>query len=276
MKLGVVVTTYNSPLWLEKALWGYENQSDAEFTVIIADDGSGEATKDVITEFQRRGRLNIVHEWQNDMGFRKTKILNQCIRNTDCDYLVFTDGDCIPRWDYIARHKLQAKFGHFVSGGLYRLTTPVSEAVEEEHVINKRAFNFDFLADLGQPKDFKRNKLRQSSAFTSFMNFITPTRATWNGGNTGCWTQDIVAVNGFDERMQYGGLDREMGERMMNNGVKGIQARYSVITLHLDHSRGYENEETWRRNRHIRAVVKQESRTWTDFGIERTTKFTDA
>lgn len=275
MKLGVVVTTYNSPLWLEKALWGYENQTDSDFTVIIADDGSGDPTREVIERFRQRGRLNLVHEWQEDAGFQKTKILNQCIRNTECDYLVFTDGDCIPRFDYIAMHKRFARPRSFVSGGLYRLTMPVSEALSETSVIDQSVFQFDYLAQLGQPKDFKRNKLRQSQAFASLMNAVTPTGATWNGGNTGCWKADIVAVNGFDERMQYGGLDREMGERMMNNGIKGIQARYSVITLHLDHSRGYENEQTWRRNRNIRAVVKQQRRTWTDYGLQKTNKFND-
>lgn len=275
MKLGVVVTTYNSPLWLEKALWGYENQQDPEFTLIIADDGSGPETKAVIDRFRSRGNVSIVHEWQVDDGFQKTRILNQCVANTDCDYLVFTDGDCIPRWDYVSNHKKLARQGCFVSGGLYRLNMSASEAVTEAAVADRRAFRFSYLAGLGQPDNFKRTKLSNSRLFTGIMNRITPTRATWNGGNTGCWTKDVVAVNGFDERMQYGGLDREMGERMMNNGVQGRQARYSVITLHLDHSRGYENEETWRRNRSIRATVKAENRVWTDFGIEKTDKFSD-
>lgn len=276
MNLGVVVTTYNSPVWLRKVLWGYESQTDTDFTLLIADDGSGPETLAVIQEFEMRGVLNIVHYWQEDIGFRKTRILNKCIANTDCDYLVFTDGDCVPRFDYIANHKEKARKGCFVSGGLYRLNLKTSQMLQEAEVTSGHAFCFDYLQEYGQEKDFKRHKLTKSSFMAAFLNYLTPTKATWNGGNTGCWKADIIKVNGFDERMQYGGLDRELGERMMNTGVKGIQARYSVITLHLDHSRGYENQASWEKNRQIRHRVKKEKRTWTDFGLKPTHRFKDS
>ena len=37
-KIGVVITTYNSPLWLKNVLFGYEAQTQKNFTVLIADD----------------------------------------------------------------------------------------------------------------------------------------------------------------------------------------------------------------------------------------------
>ncbi|MEX1057313.1 MAG: glycosyltransferase family 2 protein, partial [Natronospirillum sp.] len=268
-QMGVIVTTYNSPRWLEKVMWGYEHQSDPEFELIIADDGSGQETAEVIARFKQRGRLNIRHVWHEDDGFRKTVILNKAITETSCDYLAFTDGDCIPRSDYIANHKQSARSGHFVSGGLYRLTMPASEAIAEQPVVDGLAFQFSWLAQWGQPKDFKRTKLTAGPRLANWLNRLTPTGATWNGGNSSGWKADMVAVNGFDERMQYGGLDREMGERMMNRGVRGIQARYSVIMLHLDHKRGYENPDTWAKNNAIRQAVKSQRLTWTPYGIDK-------
>ena len=50
-------------------------------------------------------------------------------------------------------------------------------------------------------------------------------------------------MNGFDERLGYGGLDREFGERLERCGMHGIQARYSLICLHLDHPRPYRERE---------------------------------
>jgi len=267
MKMGVVVTTYNSPRWLEKVMWGYEAQSDPDFELIIADDGSGQETAEVIERYKARGRLNIRHVWHEDDGFRKTVILNKAIVETPCDYLAFTDGDCIPRGDYIASHKAAARPGHFVSGGLYRLTMPVSDAITEPMVADGTAFQFETLNKLGQTRDHKRMKLTAGPRLAHWLNRLTPTGATWNGGNSSGWKADMVAVNGFDERMQYGGLDREMGERMMNRGVKGIQARYSVIMLHLDHKRGYENPETWAKNNAIRKNVRDNKLVWTEFGI---------
>ena len=75
--------------------------------------------------------------------------------------------------------------------------------------------------------------------------------------NASAWKQDVVNVNGFDERMQYGGEDRELGERMMNNGVKPLQIRYSAICIHLDHERGYVHEDELLKNRALRKETKK-------------------
>jgi len=232
MKTAVIITTYNSPVWLEKVFWGYENQSDTSFELIIADDGSNVETKELIERCQKRHSLNISHVWHEDKGFRKTEILNKAIRSTNCDYLIFTDGDCIPRKDFIETHKAKAKRGHFLSAAYYKLSMPVSKLIDEEDIISGRAFDYQWLLENGQPKSHKSLKL--TCKRDGLLNFLTPTKATWNGANSSAFKDDIVAVNGFDERMQYGGLDVEMGERMINKGIKSIQMRYSTICIHLD------------------------------------------
>ena len=267
MKIGVVITTYNSPVWLKHVLTGYEVQSDKDFKVLIADDGSTKETKAVVDEFKSRGKINIEHYWQEDDGFRKTIILNKVILKTDCDYLIFTDGDCVPRLDFISVHRNQAQEGFFLSGGYIKLTMPVSKAVTAESIQNGTLFHINYLFSLGQPKSFKLSNLISSPYLRRFLNSMTPTKATWNGMNSSGWTRDIKAINGFDERMQYGGLDREMGERLWNSGIKSKQIRYSAVCLHLDHSRGYAKPEIWARNRAIREAVKRNASTWTDYGI---------
>ena len=77
----------------------------------------------------------------------------------------------------------------------------------------------------------------------------------------------MLAVNGFDERMQYGGEDREFGERLINNGILSKQIRYSAICLHLDHPRGYVKPEMIENNLRIRQETKEFQKKWTDFGI---------
>src|SRR5690606_1290990 len=120
--IGVVITTYNSPAWLRNVLLGYEAQTLTDFTTLIADDGSGEPTRAVIEECQARGKLKLVHVWHEDKGFQKCQILNKTIAQTDCDYLVFTDGDCIPEPEFMAKHRDLAEPGHFLSGGYVKLT----------------------------------------------------------------------------------------------------------------------------------------------------------
>ncbi|WP_152208411.1 glycosyltransferase family 2 protein [Marinobacter changyiensis] len=266
-RIGVVITTYNSPLWLSKVLTGYENQTDKHFRTIVADDGSTDETRALIDKFRARGILAIDHVWHEDNGFQKCQILNKAIQQTDCDYLIFTDGDCIPEPNFIETHKRLARPGHFLSGGYIKLTMPVSEAISEDDIRSGDVFDTDWLVAHGQPRNHKLWKLSRSTLKKSFLNAITPAAASWNGMNSSTWTKDLLAVNGFNEDMQYGGLDRELGERLWNYGHKSVQMRYSTVCLHLDHARGYSKPEIWAKNRAIRKAVKTDKTHWAVNGI---------
>ena len=100
------------------------------------------------------------------------------------------------------------------------------------------------------------------------MNWITPTKRSWNGHNASGWKQDIIEVNGFNNDMQYGGEDRELGERMFNNGLLSKQIRYSAICVHLEHERGYASAEIWKKNNDIRAFNKKHNITFIANGID--------
>ena len=87
-------------------------------------------------------------------------------------------------------------------------------------ILTGKCFDIDWLEKNGLKSSFKNNKLTAKGLKSSFLNFITPTNASWNGHNSSGWKEDILSVNGFDERMQYGGQDRELGERLFNYGIK--------------------------------------------------------
>lgn len=264
----VIVSTYNQPEWLKKVLWGFEQQIEKDFEIIIADDGSTEETTKVIQEFQEYSDLKIIHVWQEDHGFQKTKILNKAIKASKGEYLIFTDGDCIPRNDFVTIHLNKRRPGYFVSAGYFKLPMDLSKAITMEDIVTQRCFNPKWLLENGLPWTFKLNKLSKNKLKSAILNRITTTRRSWNGNNASGWRKDILAVNGFDERMQYGGEDRELGERMRNNGIKPIQMRYSVASLHLDHARGYITEDMVAINNAIRKLTKKEKRVWTKFGLK--------
>lgn len=96
-KISVIFSTYNSPKWLEKVLWGFDCQTDDNFEIVVADDGSKEDTQRVIEKFAAQSSVPVKHVWQEDDGFQKCKILNKAIVEAEGEYLVFTDGDCVPR-----------------------------------------------------------------------------------------------------------------------------------------------------------------------------------
>ena len=262
MKLSVIITTYNSEEWLQKVLVGYSVQTEPNFEVVIADDGSTEKTKAIIESFQNQFKFPIVHVWQEDNGFQKCKILNQAILKTNSDYLLFSDGDCIPRKDFVAQHLKHQEEGYFLSGGYFKLPMETSQKISLENIKNQDCFSISWLIKNGVSKTFKLSKLTKISLFATFMNWLTPTKRTFNGHNTSCFKKDLVAVNGFNEEMQYGGLDREVGERLFNFGILSKQIRYSAVCLHLDHKRGYATPETWEKNNAIRNFNKKHNVTF--------------
>lgn len=268
MFVSIIISTYNSPIWLEKVLNGYIAQSIKSFEIIIADDGSDDETKKVINNY-RDQYLSIQHIWHEDKGFRKCEILNKAIIQANSDYLIFTDGDCIPREDFIEMHLKHREKGHFLSGGYFKLPMQLSIAIQKQDILNQNCFSLPWLKRNGLKRSFKNNKLGSYKLLTHILNLITPTKPSWNGHNSSGWKDDILAVNGFDERMKYGGEDRELGERLENSGINGKQIRYKAICVHLDHSRSYVNAEDWQRNNSIRQETKSNRAIWTKFGIKK-------
>jgi glycosyltransferase involved in cell wall biosynthesis len=269
MQLSVIFSTYNSPDWMLKTLWSLHYQTFQDFEIIIADDGSTQQTRDKIIWFERQSGRSIKHIWQPDNGFQKTKILNKALLASEAEYVVFTDGDCILRNDFLHVHMDNRELGFFLSGGYFKLPLSTSTAITEEHICSGQTFELEWLISNGLEKTYKAMKITASKNKARLLNKITPTKATWNGHNVSGWRRDIFAANGFDERMQYGGEDRELGERLFNAGIKSKQIRYSAVCLHLDHARGYATQEMRDKNRTIRDTTQRDKITVTPFGIEK-------
>jgi len=266
--MSVIFSTYNSEEWLEKVIIGFSVQTFKDFEIIIADDGSRETTKALIDKLKLEIDIPIIHVWQEDNGFQKSQILNKAIIASTTDYLIFTDGDCIPRKDFVETHHKYREKGYFLSGGYFKLPMDISKAITKEDIVLQRCFDLQWLKSQGLPSSFKNLKLTVSGWISNFLNKVTPTNASWNGHNASGWKADLVAINGFNQEMQYGGQDRELGERLFNLGLKSKQIRYSAICVHLDHKRGYVNEETWNKNYNIRKNTRENKVVKTPIGID--------
>lgn len=265
--ISVVLSTYNSPDWLEKVVWGYACQTKRNFELVIADDGSTSETAELIAELRHQTGLSIRHVWHEDNGFQKCRILNRAIEQAAGDYFVFSDGDCIPRTDFLEQHFLAATPGRFLSGGYYKLPMDLSQRISVDDIRSGRAFSLSWLRRHGLPLSHRWLRLCAGGVWARLLNRLTTTKPTWNGNNASGWASDIRRANGFDERMRYGGEDRELGERLENAGVRGKHIRFQSVCLHLDHARGYVNEEDLDRNLQIRRETKASHRTQTEHGL---------
>ncbi|RMD81181.1 MAG: glycosyltransferase [Candidatus Dadabacteria bacterium] len=263
----VVISTYNQPDWLEKVLWGFLTQSIQPDEIIVADDGSTMETAALIERARTELLLPIEHLWHEDRGFRKNVILNRAIASARGDYLIFTDGDCIPRRNFVETHLSLARPNRFLSGGCIRLPRVVAQAIEFDDVRTGRAFQVEWLRRQGVRNVRRVMRLRYSPWRARISDACTPTRATWNGHNSSTWKHLLLRVNGFDERMGYGGEDRELGERLIRAGVRPRQIRHRALCLHLDHDRGYVDQCRLVFNRMLRRHNKRKRVPTTIAGI---------
>ena len=267
--ISVIISTYNAPKWLTKTLWGYDIQNNKNFELVIADDGSKQETIDLITSIRKEVSYPIIHVWHEDNGFQKSQILNKAILACNTDYILMSDGDCIPEPNFVDTHIKKRKEGYFLSGGYHKLPMNLSKLITKEDIYSGNCFDKKWLKQNGMKSSFKNNKINASKTKSTLLNNLTPTTPSWNGHNASGWKKDIIAINGFDERMQYGGQDRELGERLVNYGIKPIQIRYTTTCLHLDHPRGYATQESIKKNLGIRKETKDLKKKHTEFGIKK-------
>jgi glycosyltransferase involved in cell wall biosynthesis len=236
----VIISTYNSPRWLELVLHGYFTQSfRGKFEILIADDGSTPEAAGVVEKLSAISPWPIRHIWQPDDGFQKCRILNKAIAASKGELLLFTDGDCVPQSNMLQIHASRSRKGSFLTGGYLKLSQSISGAITVSDVQAGHLFSAAWLVRKGFRPLAKLFKLVLPSPLDRLANALTPTKRTWNGHNSSCFREDAIAVNGFNELIQYGGQDVEFGCRLNHAGIRGRHLRFSTIPVHLYHGHGY-------------------------------------
>ena len=267
MRLSVIVSTYNQPAWLEKVLHGYAVQTDRDFELLVADDGSGPDTAAVVRRFQAELDFPLHHVWHEDRGYRRSLVLNRAAVRAAGDWLVFSDGDCVPRRDFVATHRHLADPGHFLSGGYIPLSPELSALLSADDIRTGRAFELRWLRALGLRPGRRALRLPRARSLATTFDTLTPTRPTFNLSNASLARTALLATNGMEKEMRYGGADRALGERLANLGFRGKQVRYRAVLLHLHHARPYRTRESIDHNRAIIRRIRERGETRARDGI---------
>jgi glycosyltransferase involved in cell wall biosynthesis len=258
MRISVVLSTYNRAWDLERVLWGYAAQRDRDFQVVVADDGSGPDTAALVCRMRRESGLRLVHVRHDDRGFRKTEILNRAVAAAAGDYLLFSDGDCIPRPDLVAVHRAMARPGRFLSGGYLKLPRALSDAITVDDVVSGRVWSQRWLRAGGWRPGRRALRLLPWAGPARLLDAVTPTAALFPGNNASVWREAVERVNGFDLGAGYGSEDKMLAYRLMNAGLRGVQLRHRAVCLHLDHDRPYRDRAVERRNRALLAGLRRD------------------
>ena len=114
--VSVVITTYNRSDALLAVLTGLARQTDTNFEVLVADDGSRIEHQAAVLTAPVAKFLCLKHIWHPDVGFTASRIRNRGVAASSGDYIIFLDGDCVPEVDFIEQHRRLAAPGYFVNG----------------------------------------------------------------------------------------------------------------------------------------------------------------
>ena len=233
MKTAIIVTTYNRPDALDRVLSSLAGMTDQAAEIVVADDGSGEATTRVIEHWKKV--LPLKYVWQPDEGFRAAEARNKAVLASSAEYIIFLDGDCMVPSDFVAQHQRFAETGYMVVGNrillLEALTREIIDGGLNPDAWGPRRWLWQrwqgrvnrLLPLLRLPDGAWRKK--------------RPKR--WQGIHTcnlGLWRQDFEAVNGFDQGFQgWGHEDADLAIRLMRYGIHRKEGVCAVPVYHLWH-----------------------------------------
>ena len=233
--ISVIVTTYRREDALAAVLRSLSRQSDADFEVIVADDGSGPETARVIETWQSKLGRRLVHVWHEDEGFRAAEIRNRAVLASEGAYCIFLDGDCLVRSDFLAAHRRLAEPGWFVSGNRVLLSREETVRVLRDGIEPEAWGAFDWLS-----RRAGGGVNRVSALARLPLGPLRKLRSTaWQGArscNLAIWRSDLDRVDGFDaDYSGWGKEDSDIIVRLLHAGVRRKDGNFAVGVIHLWH-----------------------------------------
>jgi glycosyltransferase involved in cell wall biosynthesis len=233
--ISIIVTTFQRPDALALVLRALAQQSDPDFEIVVADDGSGPETAELVKSWTSRVGVPLRHVRHEHRGFRAGEIRNRAILATRGCYCIFLDGDCIARRDFVAVHRHLAERGWFVTGNRVLLSSECTKQVLQEQDAPETWTLLDLMA---RRRGGEINRLLPAMRLP-----LGPLRKlrsrSWEGArscNLAVWRSDLNRVDGFDIAFSGWGLeDSDLLVRLLHAGVRRKDGTFATGVLHLWH-----------------------------------------
>ena len=260
MRTGLVVSTYERPDALTAVLDSVMRQRAAPDEIVIADDGSGSATRDVIGNFTRRSPVPVRAVSQPHEGFRLTRLRNLAIAAATSDYLIFIDGDMLLHEAFVADHRRQARRGWFTQG----VRVLADPALTARLIDDPRLPLGPAVSGLGI---LRRAYLFRSRRLAAATRLLANRFIAIKGCNQGFWRDDLLRVNGFNEAIEgWGPEDKEICARLVHAGVERQTLLFGGVAVHLHHPPA--SRAALPGNQHVLHETIRARKTRCDHGVE--------
>lgn len=267
-KATVIAAFYNRLDYLKLVLAGFERQTEKNFELIIADDGSSEDVVREINKIIPEHSFPIKYIWQEDKGFRKNKILNKAITESESDYLIFIDADCIPHRGFIEGHLNHSQKNISLTGRRVNLSQKITNQLTEKNVregfLEKNIFLLIKDGLFGKSFDVEKGLYLKNKFF---LNYFNKKNRGLLGCNFSAFKEDLIKLNGFDERYEAPsiGEDSDVQFRLELSGVKIKSINHTAVQYHLYHK----PQERAPVNLELFQEVKNNKLAFTSFGLKK-------
>jgi glycosyltransferase involved in cell wall biosynthesis len=267
-KVSVIISIYNKIEYLKFVLAGFERQTEQDFEIILADDGSNEQSVNEIEKILKNYSFCISHIWHEDKGFRKNKILNKAITASQGAYLIFVDGDCVPHREFVAEHFNNNRKNLCLTGRRINFSEKMTRLFTEDGIRNGYLENhyLRFVYDglFGNSVDVEKGLYIKNKFLRKQLN---KKRRGVVGCNFSLYKEDILRINGFDERYEAAsvGEDSDVEYRLRLIGVEISSLNYMAIQYHLYHKL----QDRPLKNLRLFEEIKRQNLSFTPYGIVR-------
>ncbi len=240
--VSILITTFRRPGHLSLVLESIALQRlrGTTIEIVVSDDGSGDETPHVVRAFATSSGIAVRYVTQPHDGFRLARARNAAARLARGDYLLFLDGDCMIPRHHVAAHMARRRRGTALLGYCARLTQEASRTLLPENLA---------IIDFGRLVTDRERRLLARRHRKAWWHAALrhPTKPRLAGGDFGVWRDDLMAVNGFDERfVGWGQEDDDLGLRLRGLGVRLESILDRTRSLHVWHETDPTATRRWR------------------------------
>ena len=235
--ISLIISFYKRLDFLELIFQSLDKQSYKNFEVILAEDNNDPISAEFIKKANPSHNFSIHHVSQEDIGFRKTRILNKAVRSAKGEQIVFIDGDCVLHKHFLKEYEKGIKSTHFCYGRRVFCSKKHTDILLQSRSVKKCNILWAFLyggrsIGAGLYIPFKINKDKQYRRIL--------------GCNWGILKKNILAVNGFDEDYNRAGVgeDFDIDWRLKKYGLKVRSMKGKAIVFHMYHKANYRPSDT--------------------------------
>lgn len=244
--VSVIVAIYNDLEALVLVIDALLSQSYLPDEIIVTEDAEHDHIREYIKNLNNP---KVVHLTQKDNEWRKERALNNAIKASTSDYLIFIDGDCVPYTNFVESHLLlsepnvalcgrRVEPGHSFSTRLRNKELSIS-SFQKNYLFNYFSLAKDKVRHFDEGLYFKPDSLIffLIHKFGRKISHIV-------GCNWSCYKKNLLMINGYDEdfTLPTTGEDTDIERRLRHFGIQMKSCRNAANVIHLYHEKVFNPE----------------------------------